>query len=115
MTFSFFLQVLLILTHEESSHIFPKEGDLTGSCGKNMNFSYTSANNTLYIYGTGETNDYYYNQVVNWPWTRSSIQTLIIDEGVTSISKNCFYQHSNLEIVSLPNTLEAIYESAFFN
>ena len=57
-------------------------------------FSYSSENNTLFIYGTRQTNEYYYNLVENWPWILNSIK-ILIDESLTSIAENCSYQHSN--------------------
>lgn len=114
----FAFAVLLIMTQEEIPRdskrhlISPK--DSTGSCGINMNFTFISDNGTLLINGTGNTNQYDIDKA-NWPWRRSLIKTIIIDEGVEFISKNCFYQHLELESVSLPNTLIGIGENAFFN
>lgn len=49
------------------------------------------------------------------PWNRyeNSIQTVVIGEGITSISKNAFRRYTMLTSVKLPGTLTMIGEYAF--
>lgn len=81
-----------------------------GSCGENLTWT-LDANGTLTVSGKGE---------VNWdgapnPWLdyKSDIKSLVIGEGVTSVSGAAFMGCQNLESVSFPDTLKEIHMSAF--
>jgi hypothetical protein len=47
--------------------------------------------------------------------TRSEIRTLFVEEGITSIGTNAFWECPNLKEVSLPASLTTIWNSAFQN
>ena len=90
--------------------VFPMfaSADDSGSCGENLTWTYTEATNTLTISGTG---DMYEGR----PWEpyRMEIQTVIIEEGVTSIGKRTFYGCSGLTSLTIPNSVTFIGEEAF--
>ena len=86
--------------------------DKSGSCGDNVTYTYVEATNTLTISGTGDMNGY------NWsgaPWGSygSSIKTVVIEDGVTSIGKLSLAFCSSLTSVTIGNSVTSIGESAF--
>ena len=72
-------------------------------------------NGTMVISGTGDMKDYDTPDKAPWHASRAQIKTLIIDSGVTSISKNAFADCAALQSASLPNTITSIGEKAFCN
>lgn len=64
--------------------------------------------NVLYIYGNGP--------MYNNPFEKhdiSSVQKVVVENGVTTIGCNAFWNNKNITSVSLPNTIVSIEESAF--
>ncbi len=49
-----------------------------------------------------------------WSSNKSSVKSVVITEGVTSIGKREFYGHSNLKSVTFSNTVEKIGEDSFY-
>ena len=84
-----------------------------GKCGVSVNWKLRD-NGTLVIYGSGAMEDYF--DVSGQPWKpyATKITKLIIEEGVTFVSRCAFYGYANITSVSLPSTLLAIEEYAFF-
>jgi len=76
----------------------------------------TLQDSTLAISGTGAMVDW--NQARNVPWddwsVRSSIRTLIVESGVTTIGSNAFFNSTNLNSVTISNSVTSIGSSAFF-
>ncbi len=72
-----------------------------GAQGDNLTWMLT-CDSVLTISGTGEMHNY-----GNAPWYefRQNIRSIIVEEGVTSISKNAFYWSKNLLSVSLPSSV----------
>lgn len=70
-------------------------------------------NGTLIIGGAGAMRDYDSPEKAPWHNSRPQIKTLIIDSGITTISKNAFADCVALQSVILPDTLLSIGESAF--
>lgn len=75
------------------------------------NVTWTYANKTLSISGTGEIQSKGMN---NYPWSKyaDEVETVVIGEGITIIPNYAFY-YSNLKSVSFPSTLKEIGQSAF--
>ena len=74
------------------------------------NLTYTLEDGTLTISGTGN--------MPNWivddtPWSGSSITTVIIESGVTSIGDYAFFNCYDITSVTIPSTVRSIGESAF--
>lgn len=99
--------------------ITAETAEAKGVCGPDLTWYYQD--NVLVIKGTGEMTDYggLSDEVCN-PWHKYSgselykqIQWVIIDEGVTSIGDNAFYNCHALSKVVLPATLEQIGHSVF--
>ena len=87
----------------------------SGSCGTNL--TWTLSSGTLTISGTGAMEDYGYNMYgkPTTPWQNylSSIKTVIIEDGVTSIGNDAFSDCSSLTSVTIPNSVTSIGTWAF--
>ena len=90
-------------TYEDSSTIY-------GTCGNNV--TWTLSNGTLTISGTGAIADFLFYS----PWYdySSSIKSVIINDGVTSIGNRAFYGCSSLTSVTIPNSVTGIGDYAFY-
>ena len=90
----------------------------SGVCGSGLTWSLS--NGTLVISGTGKMSNYmrdksnYYESAAPWYGSRSSIQAVIIEEGVTSIGTNAFYGCTNMTKATIPNGVTSIGNSAFY-
>ena len=84
----------------------------SGSCGTNATWEFSGS--TLTITGTGEITTYSSTQPTDYPWfsLANSIQTVIINEGITNIPDWAFAMYENLRSISLPSTLTSIGNSA---
>lgn len=87
-----------------------------GTCGaEGKNLTWTlSCDGTLTIRGTGEM--YNWMSLADRPWHSlcTSIQRVVIEEGVTTTGFHAFYGASNLTSVSLPSTLQTLQFMTFF-
>ncbi len=89
----------------------------SGSCGDNLTWSYSSG--VLTISGTGAMYDYPVydtpssSQCMPWYSYKSSITTVNISEGVTSIGACAFWGCSSLTSVTTPSTITTIGYAAF--
>ncbi len=82
----------------------------SGYCGDNLRWT-MSDTYTLTISGTGAMDDFAYGRA---PWGDYLIQSVIIQEGVTSIGSYAFYAES-LYSIQIPNSVTSIGYSAFKN
>ena len=81
-----------------------------GSCGSGVNWSYE--NGTLTISGSGRMKDMSRN---TQPWRsfKDSATNIVIEEGITYIGTEAFYEMANVKTASLPDTLTEIGDAAF--
>ena len=82
------------------------ESGTTGDC------TWTLENGVLTISGNGEMPNAYSEN--NYPWG-TDINTLIIEDGVTSIGSEAFKNCLNLTSVTIPNSVKIIHSGAFSN
>lgn len=85
-----------------------------GTCGENLTWAYVESTKTLTVSGTGDMNDYGFLSI---PWYNyhENIESVVIEEGVTSICTYAFYDHQNMNSIALPNSLLTIGRGAFQN
>lgn len=78
---------------------------------------------TLYIHGYGALPDYDRDHLGNRPWNNKSIQSLVIDDSVSSIGAECFSNMKNLYRVQMssstfiedPTAFDKLKPDAIFN
>ena len=91
--------------------------DDSGKCGNNLTYTFVEATHTLTISGNGDMTNYNSEDmyVDNIPWYnyKENIWNVIIENGVTSIGNNAFYECSNLTDISISNSVTTIGEAAF--
>jgi len=88
--------------------------DANGSCGADLKWEYKASDRTLTISGTGEMNAFASSADVPWASVRSSAKSILLKEGVTSVSDYAFYGFSAVtEPIELPATLLTIGKCAF--
>ena len=89
------------------------DGETSGTCGKNLTWQYDGITKTLTISGTGEM--YSYNMTAGSgvtarmlaPWRenetiKNTLEKVVVEDGVTSISSYSFYGCPMLKEVVLP-------------
>jgi len=86
-----------------------------GSCGTFLTWQYDAASKTLTISGTGPMTDYDTVALVPWSSYMTGIETVIVEEGVTTVGKNALNGASSLKTVRLPSTLVVVGIDAFDN
>jgi hypothetical protein len=89
----------------------------SGVCGENLKWFLTGRedNYTLTVGGTGKMKDYeWYGSDTPWKDFRSSIKTITINSGATSIGNNAFGHCSSLTSVNIPDSVTSIGESSFW-
>jgi len=82
---------------------------ISGKCGENVNYE-LHADMRLVISGTGAMYDESFTPWYNY---RNTIETIEIEEGVTSIGQYAFNGCSGLKSVTIPNSVTSIGEGAF--
>lgn len=93
----------------------------SGSCGPDVEYAFYQETGTLVLSGSGETYSYYssYNKETmrlgEAPWCdySTSIQKVVVEEGITKIGEGNFYKSLILSEVSLPESLTEIGDAAF--
>ncbi|MBR6620679.1 MAG: bacterial Ig-like domain-containing protein [Clostridia bacterium] len=85
----------------------------SGTCGDNLNWLLNTSTGVLNITGTGAMTDY---TLFSAPWYsyRSSIKTVNIAEGVTTIGKYAFALCDSLTSVTIGNSVTTINYEAFY-
>ena len=94
------------------------EGSASGTCGTTGHESdviWSLCDGTLTIQGTGAMADWSSSDKVPWYSYRSSITTVNIRDGVTSVGNRAFIDCAVLTSVTIPNSVTSISNNAFFS
>ena len=86
--------------------------DNCGYCGENVIWAIDD-NGILTISGEGEMYDYSSNNFAPWSDITSSIQEVVVENGVTSIGQNAFYNCENLSIIKISSSVSEIANNSF--
>lgn len=107
------LTALAIMILVSSSMIvLADDADATNASGTSGNITWTLADGTLTLTGTGAMSTY---SGSNQPWYeyRTEISSVVIGQGITSIGAFSFYGCSSLTSVTIPSGVTSIGGSAF--
>ena len=113
------LALALVITCISAVSMQTKAATVSGYCGvdfENLTWSLDNAG-TLTISGTGAMQDYtddYYVFYAPWHGYRNEIKKVVIQSGVTNISRRAFYECEKVTSVTIPNTVKTIGEKAFY-
>lgn len=88
--------------------------DYMYKCGDNINAFLNSENQTLYLYGTGDTYNYL-GEYTPWIDQVNKIKTVVIEKGINNIGNGLFYDNVNIEQISLTDSIFKINPYAFYN
>lgn len=83
-----------------------------GTCGVGVDYALDTETGVLTIEGTGPMRDFSYNSV---PWYnyRDYIETIVIEDGVTTIGQSAFYNCMKLSSVEIAESVTSIGNDAF--
>lgn len=84
-------------------------------CGKDggENIAWSIKNDTLYLTGEGEMEDYSLFEVAPYGWSLDDFKYVKVGEGITTIGDMAFVLMDNIEEIYLPSTLSEIGTYAF--
>ena len=92
------------------------EETISGNCGANgdnVKWYFNECTGALRIVGTGAMRDYSSYSAVPWYNNRTSISSVTIASGVTSIGNYAFSNCTNLTSVTIPSSVTSIGDNAF--
>lgn len=84
----------------------------SGSCGENVSWR-LSDEGELKIFGSGAMTDFVTTDEIPWYGYKNNIKKLIIEDGITHIGANSFYNSPNLADVTMADSVETIGRWAF--
>ena len=95
-----------------------KAATYSGTCGDDVNWNLNTETKVLTISGTGEMDNYKYAMAAfnDQPWYdyRDSIESVVIETGVTSIGECAFYCFDNIKNISIAQSVVSIGKQAFY-
>ncbi len=84
-----------------------------GTCGDDLTWELTDSG-TLTISGTGAMADYDLSQMAPWSQYASTLNTVVISDGVTSIGSYSFYRCESLNQLSIASSVITVGDYAFY-
>ena len=87
----------------------------SGTCGTNVQWTLDHCTGVLTISGSGAMTDYSNESEVPWRWWRESITSVIIQNGVTRIGDNAFYNCANITSMTVPPSITSFGTDAFYS
>ncbi|MCC8068895.1 MAG: leucine-rich repeat protein [Ruminococcus sp.] len=85
----------------------------SGLYGENCTYSFDTTTGTLTIGGTGAIEDASSSSDVPWYSFKEDIETIIIQDGITSIGQNVFMGCTSLSNITIPNGVTTIDRASF--
>ena len=107
---SLLLSLAMLLTITSGLNLTAYADVETGKCGDNVTYLLDTSTGVLTINGTGKMTDYSTNSPF---YFNSSVKTVIIESGVTSIGDWAFYGCTSLTSVTIPDNITSIGVYAF--
>ena len=92
---------------------FPIAAATEGTCGTDVTWVLNTRTRTLTVSGSGAMTDYTGSTKAPWYDSRTLINKLVIEDGVTSIGNYAFNYLSNLSSVTIPDSVTKIGNYAF--
>ncbi len=93
----------------------PDYGDTPEVPSNNIEWNLNRSTGTLYISGTGPMKNYSANESAPWYIYQSQINSVVIEDGITSVGDYSFYDFSGITSVTLPETITRIGSYAFYS
>lgn len=87
------------------------DAEESGICGDNLKWNFDDTSMTLIISGIGAMTNYYYDEAP-WYFIHQIIQHIVLEDGVTTIGNDAFFDCISLSTVTIPNSVTSIGEWA---
>ena len=81
--------------------------------GANLTYQFDKESGVLTISGTGAMDDFDNTTIVPWEAYQDMMESVVVEEGVTSIGRGAFSRHSALKTVQVPASVSDIDLGAF--
>lgn len=114
--------------HEDCSYVESVEEDpcefecedcageeASGTCGENLTWKFDEATGTLTISGTGAMKNFVRGSYAPWYWYDINIESVVIQDGVTSVGSYAFYGCDELTDITLPNGITYVGDCSFID
>ena len=102
---------LVATGYSETVSAVDEKNGISGSYSENIKWT-LDADGVLTLSGEGEIPDL--TESAPWSSRRADIQTIIVEDGITSIGKDVFIGLEDLTSVSLPKGIKSISDNAFY-
>ncbi len=110
---SMLLSAAILLTATVGLDLTAYATEYSGTCGGNVTWSLDTDTGVLTISGSGEMTDYSTGSSTPWYDYVSYINTVTIEDGITSIGNYAFYNCTGLTSVTISDSVTSIKTSAF--
>ena len=110
---SMFMSIVMLLSITAGMNITANAEVFSGYCGDNLTYNLDTDSGVLTISVTGEMYDYSSSTYAPWYSNRSSVKTVEIKSGITSIGDYAFFNCDSLTSITIPNSVTSIGDYAF--
>ena len=101
---------------QQRPKLIAKATDESGSCGEGVNYIFNAGTGELKIFGAGEMREYFFEAGAgDHPWNKLKdfIKSVIIGNGVTSVSGFAFYKYTVLTSAEIAGSVTKIGMRSF--